>query len=390
MSEPKPPLYTPLFFIMCGFSFTVFLSAFLVLPTTPYRILALGGSKATAGLFLGFLTYASAFSAPLTGALADRVGKRPMLIACSLGIASFHAVYGLLADYRWLLVLAVVHGTFWSGLLSASAAYVTDLVPESRRAEGIGIWGLATVVAIMVAPATGFAMLSRGWGWVCGLAAALNLLMAAIAWHLQEAKSPALLGGERFFTRRLLEWRVLLVSVCLFLYSFGYGGIQSFAALYADASGVAPRSLYFTTLAVVILVTRRFLVSLADRVGHKMVFVPSVALAAVGLGILGLGGSRLHVVASAIIYAAGFGTAYPVYVAHVMRHVEPVRRGAAFGGVLAAFDTGIGTGSIVMGHLVEARGFPFAFGTAALLSALSIPYFLFAEKRLLARVADHG
>ena len=47
---------------MCGFSFTVFLSAFQLLPVAPYRILALGGTAAVAGLFLGFLTYASAAS----------------------------------------------------------------------------------------------------------------------------------------------------------------------------------------------------------------------------------------------------------------------------------------------------------------------------------------
>ena len=72
-------LFTPRFFLMCGFSFTVFLSAFQLLPAAPYRILALGGTAATAGLFLGFLTYASAASAPLTGALVDRLGTRRIL-----------------------------------------------------------------------------------------------------------------------------------------------------------------------------------------------------------------------------------------------------------------------------------------------------------------------
>ena len=43
---------------MCGFSFTVFLSAFQLLPTAPFHILALGGTTSAAGLFLGFLTYA--------------------------------------------------------------------------------------------------------------------------------------------------------------------------------------------------------------------------------------------------------------------------------------------------------------------------------------------
>jgi len=45
------PLFTARFFMMCGFTFTVFLSLFQLLPTAPFRILDLGGSKAVAGLF---------------------------------------------------------------------------------------------------------------------------------------------------------------------------------------------------------------------------------------------------------------------------------------------------------------------------------------------------
>jgi predicted MFS family arabinose efflux permease len=68
-----------------------------------------------------------------------------------------------------------------------------------------------------------------------------------------------------------------------------------------------------------------------------------------------------------------------------MDHVAPERRGAAFGGILLAFDTGIGTGSIATGWLIDHYGFGAAFGTAALLASLAVPYFLFAEPRLLKR-----
>ena len=61
-------------------------------------------------------------------------------------------------------------------------------------------------------------------------------------------------------------------SVTLFLYSFGYGGITSFTALYADASGVAPKGIYLTTLAIVILVTRPLAGRLGDRFGYRRVF----------------------------------------------------------------------------------------------------------------------
>ena len=375
MSE-RERLFTPRFFVMCAFSFTVFLSAFQLLPTAPFRILALGGSKFAAGMFLGFLTYASAFSAPLTGALADRAGKRRMLLTCSLVIAGFSMAYAWSHSYQVLLVLVLAHGVFWSGLLSASAAYITDIIPESRRAEGIGYWGLATIVAIAVAPSIGFWVYGHGWIWLCATTGALNLVMAAIAFVLPEPHAPAWMGGERFFTRRLLEWRVLVVSLTLFLYSFGYGGVTSFSALYADANHVVPKGIYFTVLALVVLTTRPLSVPLGDRIGHKKVFLPSLVLIAVGLAILAWGGTRPWLVASAVVFGMGFGTAYPVFAAYVMRHVAPSRRGAAFGGILAAFDTGIGTGSIALGWIIEHRGFPAAFATAAVLAALSLPYFL--------------
>src|SRR5512140_1936986 len=73
-------LFTPRFFVMCGFTFTVFLSAFQLLPTAPFRIQELGGSTFASGLFLGLLTFASASSAPLTGAVADHIGQRLTLI----------------------------------------------------------------------------------------------------------------------------------------------------------------------------------------------------------------------------------------------------------------------------------------------------------------------
>ena len=79
-------LFTPRFFVMCGFTFTVFLSAFQLLPTAPFRIQELGGSTFASGLFLGLLTYASASSAPLTGAIVDHIGQRRALIVASVVI----------------------------------------------------------------------------------------------------------------------------------------------------------------------------------------------------------------------------------------------------------------------------------------------------------------
>ena len=378
---PSDRLFTPHFFVMCGFTFTVFLSAFQLLPTAPFHILDLGGSTFASGLFLGLLTYSSAFSAPLTGALADRFGQRRILIVSSLALAWFSIGYAVIEDYRVTLGLVILHGIFWSGLLSASAAYMTNLLPENRRAEGIGYWGLSTVAAMAVAPTVGLWIYRRGWVWLCVVGAILNLVMAAIAWNLR-GNGGAQTSVPTKTARRggLLEWRVLIVSFSLFLYSFGYGGITSFTALYADANGVTPKSIYLTALAIVILFTRPLAGRLGDRFGYKRVFVPCLVLICLGLGLLAVGGTRGWLIASAVVFGLGFGTAYPVYVGYVMQGVDADRRGAAFGAILAAFDTGIGTGSTSMGYLIQHFGFAFAFSVAAALSALALPYFLAADR----------
>ncbi len=381
-------LFTPRFFLMCGFTFTVFLSAFQLLPTAPYHILDLGGSKLAAGLFLGFLTYASALSAPLTGALADRLGKRRMLVGCSLAIAGFSAVYAVLPDYRVLLALVLVHGVFWSGLLSASSAYITDIIPAHRRAEGISYWGLSNVLAIAVAPTVGFAVYARGWAWLCAEAAALNLVMATIAWRLpSDAPRP---GARPAHRGPLVEWHVLALSVTLFLYSFGYGAITSFVALYADSTGVTPKGIFFTTFALTVLVTRPISGPISDRVGHRRVFLPCLGLIVAGLALLALDGSRRGLITAAIVFGTGFGTAYPAFAAYVMQHVDDSRRGAAFGSILAAFDTGIGTGSVSTGWIAQRAGFSAAYAVSALLATLALPFFLLTEKRLLRPLADLG
>jgi MFS family permease len=288
-----------------------------------------------------------------------------------------------------MLALVLVHGVFWSGLLTGSAAYMTNMLPESRRAEGIGYWGLSTIAAIAVAPSIGFWVFHFGWRALCLEAAALNVVMGVIAWKLPPELTIHA-AHHHHHHRRLIEWRVLILSVTLFLYTFGYGGITSFAALYADANGVTPKGIYLTSLAVVILVTRPMSGRLGDTFGYRRVFLPCLALIALGLLLLVAGGTRGWLVASAALFGAGFGTAYPAFVGYVMRAVPPVRRGAAFGAILACFDTGIGTGSTSMGWIIEHDGFPRAFGTAALLSALAIPYFLLADSRLLKRASPEA
>lgn len=383
MSAPER-LFTPRFALMFGFSFTVFLSAFQLLPTAPFHILSLGGSQSEAGLFLGLLTYASAISAPLTGAVADRIGKRRILLVCALVISVCTALYAIAPSFRLMLALVLVHGVFWSGLLSASGAYVTDVVPASRRAEGLSYWGFASITAIAVAPSLGLLVFEYGgWTLLCIETTILNLVMAAIAWRLPQDPPRPRRAPTRL--QDLVEWRVLALGVTLFLYTFSYGGITSFAAIHAEQQGVTPKALYFTAFALAIIVTRPFISRYADQVGHRRVVFPCLAAVVVGVALLAVATTRTGFLVSAFVFGTGFGSAYPIFVAHLMKGVDQTRRGATFGALIGAFDIGIGTGSIAMGWMAQHYGLPRAFAVAAALAALSVPYYLWAEARFTAR-----
>src|SRR4029079_13936458 len=118
------------FLTMFGYSFTVFVSVFQLLPAAPYHILEMGGTTAIAGPFQGVLTFSFAFSAAFTGPITDRLGHRPVLIVVSLILAGFTASYAFIDDTTVMMVVAFGHGLIWSALLSASGAYMTATIPE--------------------------------------------------------------------------------------------------------------------------------------------------------------------------------------------------------------------------------------------------------------------
>lgn len=378
-------LFTARFFLLCGLSFLAFLSAFQLLPVAPFRVLALGGTPVAAGLFLGCLTYASALSAPLTGALADRMGARRVIEIASVAITCVSIGYALTRRYEMLLVLALVHGLFWSGFLSSSATYAAEIIPEDRRAEGLGYWGLASIFAISVAPPLGLALYQVGWVWLCVALVVVNAGLCVVARMLPPTQ--AVSHGEHH-RGPLVDSRILIASVTLFLAAFGYGGVTSFVALFARERGVQPEGLYFSVFAAAMLFTRPIVGPLADRIGHRRVLIPCLAAVSLGYLVLSLSRSRFGFASSALLFGLGFSSVYPAFAAYMLRLTSPARRGSTFGSMLSAFDTGIGSGSIVAGFVSGRAGYAAAFGLAAAVASVSVPYFLLVDRTVLRRLRE--
>lgn len=381
-----PSLVTPRFLTMFVFSFLVFVSVFQLLPVAPYRMIALGGTPATAGWFLGLLTLSCAVSAPFTGPLCDRIGHRRALIIAGGLLSLITASYAAVHDNRLLLTIVVLHGVVWSALMAASSAYATATIPPARRAEGLGYWGMASILAIGIAPSLGFWVYGYGWRVLCVELAVLNLLMTTVGWLLPDERAAALAAGVPLDTAEGrpfgIEWRVIVLAVSLTLISFGYGGLTSFSALFADAIGVAPRSTFLTSMACSVIAGRLLVGRRLDGWGASRVLMVSLVIPVCGLALLATADNRLGFVLAGLGFGAGFGLVWPSFAALVMGSIPMARRGAAFGAILAAFDTGIGLGSATTGWMVRAHGFRAAYTLAAIVAAVALPYFLVARRRL--------
>ncbi|MHB0968640.1 MAG: MFS transporter [Thermoanaerobaculia bacterium] len=371
-------LFTRSFVRLWIFAFVAFLSAFQLFPTIPFRIIELGGTKAQAGWFLATYTYASAFAAPVMGALADRLGrKRIVTTACFLFIA-FSLLYGVITWLPLLLLLALVHGAVWSAILSSNAALISEYVPESRRTEGMAYYGMASTAAVSIAPGIGLLVYKSGWMALCIGMAALSVVMLFLVRGIYDTSERV--AHDRL--SNLVAWRVVVVAMSLFLVAFGYGGVTSFVALLSHERGIDPHSLFFTVFAISILVMRILTARLGDRFGHRVLLYPSLLIIPPALLLLGFADGRASITVSAILFGLGFGGAYPAFITFVLGRTDPRRRGSTFGSVIWAFDTGIGTGSLVTGMVVEAAGYGVAFAIGAAVAVAALPVFVMTSRLL--------
>jgi MFS family permease len=372
-SNGREPLFTPHFILLWCYAFVTFFSAFQLLPTFPLRILELGGSQAQAGWFLSVYTFASAFAAPLMGSIADRVGRRRMLITASILFIAFSLLYGYVTHLPLLLLVGAIHGALWSGILSSSSAIMSEFIPESRRMQGFAFWGLASNSAIAIAPAVGLWVFHFGWSVLCIEMAGLSVIMT-IGALLQRTRhrrpeAPARLA-------EVWDWHVIAVTTSLTALAVGYGGLTSYAAIFSRQQHISPDSLYFTFFAVTNALVRIGTSHLGDRFGYRVILYPSLLLVPVAFALLSFTTQRWEMILSAIIFGIGFGSAYPAFVTFVLANTDASRRARTFGSIIWAFDTGIGTGSLVIGTIGAHYGLSRGFLAAAGLSSLALPLFM--------------
>ncbi|CAN5566277.1 MFS transporter [soil metagenome] len=114
-----------------------------------------GWSKGTTiGILLASTFAIQIVASPRWGLLSDRIGKKPVLLACSALSAAAMIVYGL-ADSIWLMLLSRVLAGFGGANVAIAQAFIGDALPEKDRPAAIGRIGAAISSGLILGPIIG-------------------------------------------------------------------------------------------------------------------------------------------------------------------------------------------------------------------------------------------
>ncbi len=379
MSEPKVKLWTKDFVLIILINFLVFINHLMILSTFPFYVEYLGGTEAQAGLAAALFSIVAVLCRPIIGWMLDCGKRRAILFIGLAGMALMPVGYLALSVLFLAFAARMLHGASLAFSNTSTATIATDIIPQQRFAEGMGMFGLATALATACAPALGLSLMERlgftalfSVGTVAAVAA---LILAAL---LRTPPVPQQKKALSF--RDLLDRDAIPASVVALVFMFTYGALENFTAKYAAEANLPSGGVFFTVMAAVLLLTRLTAGKITDRKGES-VFAYTCNLAMLlALLLLGLWPTPVTYFLAAALAGYGFGGLEPALQSMAVAIAPPERRGSANSTFLCAYDIGIGLGGGIAGSLISAMGYERMFVTMGVFNVLAIViYVLFGR-----------
>jgi MFS family permease len=350
----KAPLYTR-DFLLHGFSYLIMaVSFYFLLPTLPTFVTeVLGENKDKVGYIIGIYALSALIVRPFSGYLFDKYGRRKLFLVSMFLYALVMAAYGLATSFAFLLFLRLLNGGVWGVVTTGGGTITSDIVPEGRRGEGIGIFGLSMTLSMAVGPLIGLQILAVTGSYqvLFITAGVLCLIATAMSFKVNHPKISN--RKNKLEWANVFEPKVLKVSMVMLLLALPFAGVMSFITLYAKELSIENTGLFFLIYAGGVSIIRPLTGKMMDKNGPGFVMGLSFMGTIAGLFLLSQSTALTGFLIAAFILGLGNGIVMPTLQTMVINMVKPHKRGVATSTFFSSIDLGIGIGAFLLGNIAE-------------------------------------
>ena len=371
-------------------NFLLYFAFYLLTPLLPlYLSETFGATKDTIGIVLSGYTVAALIVRPFCGYVVDSFSRKKVLMLCLSGFAVFFAGYIAAGTILMFAICRTLHGGPFGAVTVANSTCAIDVLPSSRRNEGIGLYGLSNNFAMAIAPSFGIYLhnMVDSYMILFWIAFVVAISAVLIAWTIRLPEKDIIRNKEKLSLDRFFLTRAWLLAINIAMFGFCWGVLSNYLAIYSKEvlSITGGTGTYFALLSMGLFCSR--------LQGRKALSQGKLTQNAAEGMLISLVGFTIfvaipHPVAyylSAILIGLGNGHLYPAFLnmfVHVARHDQ---RGTANSSILTGWDLGFGIGCLLGGIVAEHFGYTATFWMLAAENAVSVILFFLASRQFFER-----
>lgn len=394
----KEKLWSKDFINITVISFFIFLAFYVLIAVMPlYLVDTLHVGTDKVGLVVTLFLLAAIFIRPFAGQWVSKGSQKKILIYSAIAFFIAMLLYPFATNIVALLILRVFHGIAFGVITTVKGTICAEIIPASRRGEGLSYFSLAMCLAMVFGPYIGLNLANiNAYNVafiVCMIISAVNIIFALLIRIPKEAEAP-----KRSFEKSIFSWNDLFdkdaapFAIATFILACAYSGISAFLALYTKGLGLLEAASYFFLVyAVFIMISRPFTGRWSDKWGSKVIIYPCLALFAGGMFLLSQAHSIAIILMSGAIIGIGYGSVTPVFQTQIINSVEPQRVGIANSLFFNSMDMGMAIGAYVFGIVAGISGYGSIYLVGvALIIAAGLEYFVLTQNKEAMQTQSHG
>ncbi len=378
--DPQEKLWNSNYIKVWIGNFLLYFAFMLLTPLLPlYLTDTYGADKQVIGIVLSGYAVAALLIRPFSGFFVDSFPRKMMLLIFYFLTATFFGGYLMAGSLTAFAMFRMLHGAPFGATGVSLSTVAIDVLPSSRRAEGIGYYGLSNNIATAVSPGIAMFLFGRFHSyemlfWIALGCSVLGIIVVSTIRMrervLEIDKQP--LSLDRFLM--LKGWAPFLV---VFTLAFAYSVVTTYVAIYGrEMMGITSGTGMFFTLFAIGLIISRLTGSHSLRKGQILRNASLGILVSIsGFIIFAAVPNQVGYYLAPFIIGLGNGHLWPAFQMIFINMAPHSQRGTANSTLLTSWDLGMGVGMLVGGSVAEHFGYSAAFWSGVALYAVGVIFY---------------